>query len=508
MPMEFDAFISYASADKAAADAACAVLEAAGIRCWVAPRDISPGREYAAAIIDAIDQCRVMVLIFSASANDSPQVRREIERAASKGVAIMPLRIEKVAPTKSMEYFLGDIHWLDAMTPPIEKHLQQLAVIIKALLNASAAAANETSASRSRWQTGEATPSYSAIQLPGGVARFDPNYPARSGWLLPAIGGVVSVALLFGGAWLYQNRASKPMAIPSIPSLPSEPKSEPKKAESLVPELVPFISDRARATIRNTYLPANDHKALAISLLRIGFITGQANDDAAKVAALDNCRQATDAAGKSDFRCDLYAIGNTVVYTGAHPPLPPQPWFVPNTLVERPFDATNLPLVEDRTGTMLAKEYGGAAKSKALALSPTGTWSWVHGEPRPDGAIRRTLEWCGRRGAPCMIVAVDDRFVVAIPTTMKVTGFFQANTNALVLPELRSDLARRLGNVTTGWSAVAVGIGGGPGLALGAPSEQAAVDGALGDCGTRDRNCHVIAIGPFLVDPLHAPTPP
>jgi adenylate cyclase len=107
-----------------------------------------------------------------------------------------------------------------------------------------------------------------------------------------------------------------------------------------------------------------------------------------------------------------------------------------------------------------------------------------------------------------MIVAVDDRFVVAIPTTMKVTGFFQANTNALVLPELRGDLARRLGNVTTGWSAVAVGIGGGPGLALGAPSEQAAVDGALGDCGTRDRNCHVIAIGPFLVDPLHAPTPP
>jgi TIR domain-containing protein len=117
MPMEFDAFISYASAGKTAADAACAVLEAAGIRCWVAPRDISPGREYAAAIIDAIDQCRVMVLIFSSSANDSPQVRREIERAASKGVAIMPVRIEKVAPTKSMEYFLGDIHWLDAMTP-------------------------------------------------------------------------------------------------------------------------------------------------------------------------------------------------------------------------------------------------------------------------------------------------------------------------------------------------------------------------------------------------------
>jgi TIR domain-containing protein len=487
MPMQFDAFISYASADKTAADAACAVLEAAGIRCWVAPRDISPGLEYGAAIIDAIDRCRVMVLIFSSSANDSPQVRREIERAASKGVAILPVRIEEVLPTKSMEYFLGDIHWLDAMTPPIEKHLQQLAVTIKALLNASAAAANETL---------------------GGVARFDPKYPARSGWLFPVIGGVVSVALLLGGAWLYQNRASKPMPEHSVPSQPSEPKQESKKVESLLPEQVPFISDRARATIRNTYLPADDHKALAISLTQIGFITGQADDDAAKAAALDNCRRATDADGHRDFRCDLYALGNAVVYTGTHPPLPPQPWFVLNTSVERPFDAVNLPLVGDRTKTMLVKEYGDAAKTKALALSPTGAWSYVRGQSSPEEAIRRALEWCGRHGAPCMIVAVDDRFVVAIPTTMKGTGFFQANTNALIVPELRSDVARRLGNVITGWSAVAVGIGGGPGLALGALSEQAAVDRALGDCSTRDRNCHVIAIGPFLVDPTQAPTLP
>ena len=107
--------------------------------------------------------------------------------------------------------------------------------------------------------------------------------------------------------------------------------------------------------------------------MRIGFITGQANDDAAKAAALDNCRQATDAEGHSDFRCDLYALGNTVVYTGSYPPLPPQPWFVPNTSVERPFDAMNLPLVGDRMKTMLAKEYSGAAKSKAVAALADGS---------------------------------------------------------------------------------------------------------------------------------------
>jgi TIR domain/PDZ domain len=506
MPMEFDAFISYANADKTAADAACAVLEAAGIRCWVAPRDISPGREYAAAIIDAIDRCRVMVLIFSSSANVSPQVRREIERAASKGVAIMPVRIEKVVPTKSMEYFLGDIHWLDAMTPPIEDHLQQLAISIKALLNANSAAAGETSAPDSRRQTGRVTPIYSAAQMPDGAYRYAPKYPAGKNWLLPVIGGVVGVSLLFG-AWLYQNGTLKPIPSPNVPSQPSEAKPEPKKAELLVPELVPFISDHDRATIRNTYLPAADHKALAISLLRIGFTSGQSNDDAAWAGALDNCRQATDAAGHKDFRCDLYALGNTVVYTGVHPPLPPEPWLVPNTSVERPYDPMNVPLVADRYKTTRAKDYGGAAKSKAFALSPTGASSYVTGNSSPEEAIRRVLEWCGRFGVPCMIVAVDDRFVVAVPTTMKVTGFFQANTNDLILPELRSDVTRRLGNITTGWNAVAVGTGGIPGLTLGTLSEQAAIDGALANCSTRDRNCRVIAIGPFLVEPTPASTP-
>jgi hypothetical protein len=136
--MAFDTFITYSSKDKSTADAACATLEAAGIRCWIAPRDIQPGGEYGEAIIDAIDHCRVMVLIFSSSANASRQIHREIERAVSKGVPIIPVRIEDIPPTKSMEYFLGAIHWLDALTPPLEKHLQHLVDTVKALLNVNA----------------------------------------------------------------------------------------------------------------------------------------------------------------------------------------------------------------------------------------------------------------------------------------------------------------------------------------------------------------------------------
>jgi hypothetical protein len=132
--MAHDAFISYSSVDKAIADAACATLENAGIRCWIAPRDITPGLEYGAAIVRAIDHCRVLILIFSSSANSSRQIPREVERAINKGVPVVPMRVEDVAPTESLAYFMESVHWLDALTPPLEGHLQRLAESVQALL--------------------------------------------------------------------------------------------------------------------------------------------------------------------------------------------------------------------------------------------------------------------------------------------------------------------------------------------------------------------------------------
>ena len=134
----FDVFISYSHIDKATADAACATLEQAGIRCWIAPRDIMPGDEWGTAIVKAIDECRVMVLIFSASANNSKQIRREVERAVNAGATIIPVRIEDVAPTEAMAYFMSTVHWLDAMNAPLDDHLQRLTASIKALLQVPA----------------------------------------------------------------------------------------------------------------------------------------------------------------------------------------------------------------------------------------------------------------------------------------------------------------------------------------------------------------------------------
>jgi len=194
--MAFDAFISYSSKDKAAADATCAVLEASGVRCWIAPRDIRTGAEYGGAIIEAIDHCRVMVLVFSSSANASQQIHREIERAVSKGVPILPVRIEEVTPTKSMEYFLGAIHWLDALSPPLEQHLHKLADTMKAMLKVDAAPAGRTTSDDAKKAADStaieaierSTRSLETVKPPAAAAVLVAEKPARPKWLLPALG--------------------------------------------------------------------------------------------------------------------------------------------------------------------------------------------------------------------------------------------------------------------------------------------------------------------------------
>jgi hypothetical protein len=133
--MGHDIFISYASKDKLIADAACAILESRGIRCWIAPRDILPGADWGESIVDALSHARVFVLVFSSHANASQQIRREVERAVNRGLAVIPLRIEDVAPTKSLEYFISTPHWLDAFSPPLERHLNYLADIIHHFLD-------------------------------------------------------------------------------------------------------------------------------------------------------------------------------------------------------------------------------------------------------------------------------------------------------------------------------------------------------------------------------------
>ncbi len=291
--------------------------------------------------------------------------------------------------------------------------------------------------------------------------------------------------------------ATAAMVPPPSPSPPMVVSSEKFAAAS-----IPFISDKVRASLASDYAPAADFKAFSLNIGGFNaFVTAQPSEEAAKSAAVEQCQKRADAA-QSPRKCELYAVGDTVVYAHGKPPVPPLPWIRHDAMTEQPFAAKNVPLTREVGKARLENVYAPARKNKAVALGPGGALFFPIALDSVEEAVRRALESCGGiAGAPCMIVALNDNFVVPIPTTLKVTGFFKAAGNTMVSADARDDIARRLADAQSGWSAVAVGAAGRPGLGLKAATEQAAINGALAECATRDSNCQVIAIGPFSVGP-------
>jgi hypothetical protein len=132
--MTHDVFISYSSKDKPIADGICANLEAAGIPCWIAPRDIAPGEDWPTAITTAISGSKVMVLVFSANSNSSADVSREIILAANHKLVIIPFKIEDIEPEPGKQYYLARTHWLEAMNPPTLEQIQSLVETVRSVL--------------------------------------------------------------------------------------------------------------------------------------------------------------------------------------------------------------------------------------------------------------------------------------------------------------------------------------------------------------------------------------
>ena len=142
--MPHDVFVCHSSRDKNVADAVVARLERHGIRCWIAPRDVRPGESWPNAILAAIAGSKAVVLVFSKNANDSSDVHREISLALENGKTVVPLRIEDVVPDGELKYFLSATHWMDAITPPIEQHLDALVGHLARIVEPQAPGAEKT----------------------------------------------------------------------------------------------------------------------------------------------------------------------------------------------------------------------------------------------------------------------------------------------------------------------------------------------------------------------------
>ncbi len=169
-------FVCHASEDAGAAHRAVAALEAGGVACWIAPRDIDAGENYTQAILEALDLAPVMVLVFSSATNESPHVSRELEVAVAAGRRIVPVRLEAVEPSGALRYFIGTAQWLDATGPADAWQAALVRAVRRAVGRPSLAAA----------------PLATPVPAPGGTPTPKPT------WLLGALvgGGLVAAVVL------------------------------------------------------------------------------------------------------------------------------------------------------------------------------------------------------------------------------------------------------------------------------------------------------------------------
>lgn len=119
-------FISYSNRDKKIADALCHFLEDNSLRCWYAPRDIPPGAKWAESIADAIENCRVFILVLSSHSNQSNQVLNEVNLAVKNKCIILTFKIDDVPLEKGLEYYLGSTHWIEAKTKVWEEYFEAI----------------------------------------------------------------------------------------------------------------------------------------------------------------------------------------------------------------------------------------------------------------------------------------------------------------------------------------------------------------------------------------------
>ena len=121
-----DVFISYSNKNKDVADSICHYLEDTGIRCWYAPRDLTPGSDWKEGIVNAITEAQIFILIYSEESNHSEQVKSELAVAEDCECKIFTFRISDEKMNPSFTYSLKKLHWIDAINTPLQNSIKEL----------------------------------------------------------------------------------------------------------------------------------------------------------------------------------------------------------------------------------------------------------------------------------------------------------------------------------------------------------------------------------------------
>jgi hypothetical protein len=183
-------FISYRHVDRAAADQLYALLQARGVTAWYDAL-IPPGADFRDAIVGALGHARVMVILLSAAALESDELKKELAVADQEGVPLLAARLENVKPRAAFAYELARGNWFDVYTDP-KTRLPELADVLAGLARDASLIPRTLEASveaRAERKRREAWGRFAFLRRPA---------------VLAALVAVLSLAAL----WLYELRAA------------------------------------------------------------------------------------------------------------------------------------------------------------------------------------------------------------------------------------------------------------------------------------------------------------
>jgi TolB-like protein len=214
-----EVFISYASHDTAVANDVAAALEGQSLKCWIAPRDVTPGAHYASEIVHAIDSAKAIILILSLDAATSPHVLREIERATSKRHPVVTLRLDQAPLPAEFEYFLNTSQWLDASSGEATRMMPKLVAAVRLAIERSVGPARAISATPVA-----VTPAFASDALSGGAWFRDRTAIIIGSILAVAIAGFAAYRLWVPGHRVVAPAAGhqNPAAVTAAPAIPEK----------------------------------------------------------------------------------------------------------------------------------------------------------------------------------------------------------------------------------------------------------------------------------------------
>lgn len=210
--MSRDVFISYRSEDKDWAERICGALEGQSLSCWIAPRDIPAGKQWATEIVENLQKCRAFVIVLSSNSKNARQIAREAELADKTGLPIITVRVEDVQPPAELLYFLGNVQWLDAFGTQFETAMARLAQVLRAVGQGESAPAALAAAASVAPQTPGTVSTQTGIARPRSAPTTSIDaQPVSSGgmgkWLGIAAAAVVVIGVIVWFAMSHSGTA-------------------------------------------------------------------------------------------------------------------------------------------------------------------------------------------------------------------------------------------------------------------------------------------------------------